>query len=189
MSEIVSDAPLNLRDFKRNSAKSVDPASGEVKVQQATPQPKLVARDVEIQLLYVSPEDGKEQRATVISRVPDFDITLRMSRMEADMCQGRLFAALAPDRQDWVRMISCITHQLQDAPEWVLEWAAQDQAFLRGIYERCKVHEMLFFRPGAASIGATQSETRMEITSSLDERLEALRSPAAVRGGSDKTGG
>lgn len=180
MAEAAKDV-LNLREFQQRSAQTVDVA-GEV-VEEAKDAPVLVPRDLPITLRYRVPETGQVQAFALLSRMPTFQTHLRIARMEVEMAGGRPLALFAVDQQQRLRMLARVTHQLVDTPTEVSEWIGQDEMLLSYLYEQCVVHETLFFRSGAATSGAAQSDTgRVAVSSALDERLAALRAASGVGG-------
>lgn len=166
---IVAGDKINVRDLRAKSsgeALAAEPTA----VERSKP---LVKREIAIRVQYPNPDTGEVQDIAVISRIPDLDIKAKMARCEAHLRGGLAFSQFTPDQLRWQRMVACITFQLVEPPEWLVEAAAENVDLLFLLHDRCAAHELLFFRPGAASSGATQSVTRVAVTSDLDQWLQA----------------
>lgn len=179
MSEIAT--VLDIRKVAEQAKQHVAPDTGSP-VATASPQEVLVPRRLAIDVTYFSPDTNEKLSATVFSHVPDQAVKTYIMRTEADLCAGRPFGLLPPDKQAWVQMIARVSHQVKDAPEWLYKWMAEDDELLGWLANYCLIHENLFFRRGAAASGATQSGTRMALTSAMDSRVKAIREGTRIDG-------
>lgn len=176
---------LDLRQMAKKAEQHIAPETG-VPVTTASPQEVLVPRNQPIDVTYYSPETGEKLSATVMSKIPDRNLKTLMMRTEADLCAGRPMSMLSADRQAWVQMLARVVHQVSDAPDWLYKWLAEDEELLGWLANYCMIHENLFFRRGAAASGATQSGTRMALTSTMDSRVEEIRQRALGEGRPDQ---
>lgn len=128
---------LDLAAMRQRALQAQDPSP--------VPQETLVKRDHAFSVSYLSPE-GVEYNASVVSRVPSFQIKAAMTRMEADLCGGRPWELFSAQRQGWMQAVARVSLQLADPPNWLLQWAQQDDDLLIQLYQQCVKHEALFFR-------------------------------------------
>lgn len=127
-----------------------------------------VGREMEIPITAYYAPDGTVYRDVLRSRVLTFDGKAGVARMEADLCAGRDFRAMSPQRQEWIRKIAYVTFHLVEVPKWLNEWAPVDDVILDTVWSHCAAHDYLFFRSNPAQgAGASGPGRRVETTSTL----------------------
>ncbi len=134
----------------------------------------LVAREVEIPVTAYHAPDGTVYKDVLRSRVLTFDGKAAIARMEADLCQGRAFSSMSPEKQAWIRKVAYITFHLVEVPDWLSKWAPVDDFLLNEIWKNCQAHDYLFFRPDPAQGAGAARGTRVVVASRLADIADEL---------------
>lgn len=131
-------------------------------------------RIIDMHTTYIDPETGDAVTVTVQSKVPVFSARVQIARIEAQLCgQGVSFVSLPPEKAAWIRALARMQVQLINPPQGLIRYMSENMAALFQMNELLELHEVAFFRPGAATGGATQSVTDLVVTSPLDQWLGA----------------
>jgi len=147
---------------------------------QAAPVPppaektQLVGREAEIPVTAYYAPDGTVYKDTLRSRVLTFDGKAAIARMEADLCQGRAFSSMSPEKQTWIRRVAYVTFHLAEVPDWVSKWAPVDDFLLNEIWTHCQAHDYLFFRSDPAQGAGPANGQRVVVASQLAALAEEL---------------
>jgi len=127
----------------------------------------LVSREMDVPVTsYVAP-DGTVHKDTLVSRILTFDGKASIARMEADLCQGRAFSSMSPEKQAWIRKVAYITFHLVSVPDWLSKWAPVDDLLLNEVWANCQAHDYLFFRSDPAQGAGTTPNQRVVVASQL----------------------
>lgn len=172
---------IDVREYLDRSRRRLEPTTGDPTATLADEggSLSLLPRTLPLQAWYDDPETGERLEATVHSVVPGFEQKNRMARMEADLCSGRSFQTLSLDQQLRFRALARVTVQLDEAPPWVLKWAAEDDSFLTLLANYCAMHETLFFRSDNPAGGQTPGRARMAVSSAVDHVFREHFQPTA----------
>jgi len=125
-------------------------------------QALIVPREREFDVKYTAP-DGNNYAATLVSSIKTGDDRILVGQMAAQMARGAIWVSLPPATQARIWALANVAVQLEEPPEWVLEWSQEDDSLLYGISRVLEVHESTYFRGhGEEGPGPTESP-RLEI--------------------------
>ena len=123
---------------------------------QAAPA-ALTPREQRWSVGYEAPS-GQTLSATLVSRIASGDERIQIARMAADLAACP-WQRLPPNQAARIWAMATLTVQLRDPPEWVLEWAQEDDSLLFSLFQQAAEHESLYFH-GDVGEGAEDTQQR-----------------------------
>ena len=113
-------------------------------VQSVEPKRELVPREQSFNLKYASPE-GQTYSATIRSRIMDVQKRTLVGRICAEMAGGQSWAKLPPTAAARIFALATLNQQLVAPPDWLIQWAQEDDLLLESVYSKLSEHESFFF--------------------------------------------
>jgi hypothetical protein len=140
--------------------------------ESATDEPprelELVDREHQFTVHYTAP-DGKAYTDEVVSRILDGDERILVARIAARRA-ACVWEHLPATHAARIWAIATVAVQLRDPPDWVGQWAVEDDTLLFSIFDVLQTHESFFFR-GVGTPGQTEkSSSRVAVHTSLATR-------------------
>lgn len=112
--------------------------------QKVEAKQELVPREQTFKVQYAAP-DGKKFSGSLRSKIMDGAQRTMVGRICAEMAGGQAWAKLPPSAAARIYALATLHQQLVTPPEWVLEWAQQDDALLDSVFAKLSEHEAFFF--------------------------------------------
>lgn len=106
--------------------------------------------------------DGTQYEGTATSRIMSGDERFQASRVSADIA-GRPWHTLPPGAQLHAAALGCITVQLRNPPDWLLECATEDDELAAELYASCRGHDTRWFRRNSDESTGDSGQTRIRI--------------------------
>lgn len=122
----------------------------------------IVPREREFDVRYTAP-DGNDYATTLVSSIKTGDDRILVGQMASQMARGAVWVSLPPATQARIWALANIAVQLQEPPEWVLQWSQEDDSLLYGISRVLEVHESSYFRGHGEQGSQSQESSRLEI--------------------------
>ena len=136
----MSKRTVNLRQMKADAeAAATSPADVSV---ERTP---VVPRQLTISVTYDAP-DGVTYTDDLQSVILDSDGRMTKTRVMNSLTQGMIMTSMPEGEQLRLEALARLVTQLDDAPDWVMNWAGEDLEFLSVINDALVKHENAYFR-------------------------------------------
>jgi hypothetical protein len=148
---------VDLRKLKED-AEAIITAPDEV-IEERTP---VVSRKLTFDVTYDAP-DGNSYTDTLQSVVLDSDGRLTKTRVYHGLTQGMIASSLPESEQLRLEAMARLVAQLNDPPEWVLDWAGQDLEFLSELNSMLVRHENAYFRGNIKKNRSGEEQPRISI--------------------------
>ena len=128
-----------------------------------------VSRLLTFEVTYDAP-NGETYTDQLRSEVLNGDGRLTKTRVYHGLTQGMLASNLPESEQLRLEAMSRLVAQLDDPPEWVLEWAGQDLEFLSELNSMLVRHENAYFQGNIKKNRSGERQPRISINCpSLEE--------------------
>lgn len=136
-----------MTDQQKNESLDLTAAFESAKQREIKPvdaREEVVPREQSFALSYSCP-DGGVYTATIRSRIMDGQKRTLVGRICAEMAGGQPWAKLPPTAAARIYALAIVQMQTVSPPDWVLEWAQQDDLLLESIFDKLTEHESFFF--------------------------------------------
>ena len=131
---------VNLRKIKDDAEAAVtSPAEA------STERTPVVPRQLAISVTYDAP-DGNTYTDDLQSVILNSDGRLTRTRVFNSLTQGMIVSSLPEGEQLRLDALARLVTQLDDPPEWVINWAGEDMELLSEINAALVRHENAYFR-------------------------------------------
>lgn len=136
----------------------------EIKAPEPAPVAKPIPREVKLNVSYVAPS-GARHDDVLISRIPDGDGRTAIDRRAAILA-GVNWSQLSEYAQARFSALATISVYLIGLPDWVNQWAQEDDELLFSLREEVERHALAWFRSAAGESDGDASASRVLISSS-----------------------
>jgi hypothetical protein len=133
-----------------------------IKSDEPTQSATLIPREVRLNVSYVSP-DGARHDDVLLSRIPDGDGRTQIDRRSAILA-GVPWQQLSEYAQARFLALATISVYLVDLPDWVNQWAQEDDELLFSLREEVERHALAWFRSGAGEGDGDEVAPRVRIS-------------------------
>ena len=136
---------VDLRDIARKAEQEVAASKEEQLASPTAERYPLTPREVVISLEYQAP-DGVDYSADIKSVILDGDARQAKTRVLAQLTRGLNPDNLGAEDRYRAEALSRLVTQVKDAPEWLLNFAAEDLELLVYVTGLLVEHETRYFR-------------------------------------------
>lgn len=136
----MSQRTVNLRKIKEDAKAAV--TSPVAASEERTP---VVPRQMVISVTYNAP-DGKTYSDDLQSVILNSDGRLTKARVFNSLTQGMIVSSLPEGESLRLDALARLVTQLEEPPEWVINWAGEDMELLSEINAALVRHENAYFR-------------------------------------------
>lgn len=136
----------------------------EIKAPEPAPAAVLIPREVRLNVSYVAP-DGTRHDDVLISRIPDGDGRTAIDRRAAILA-GVTWSQLSDYAQARFSALATISVYLIGLPDWVNQWAQEDDELLFSLREEVERHALAWFRSATGEGDGDATASRVLISSS-----------------------
>lgn len=135
----------------------------EVGKKQNKPEPLKFAERVETFKVTYLDDDGKEKKATITSKIMDYEGRLRYDLALSELSSGLPFDNLPLETKNKYICMARAISQIVDPPEWFLKKVGEDLEFCYSIGGKLIDHESRFFRYNSGKGADAASKPRFQI--------------------------